>query len=138
MLRLLRQQLLRLLSEVCLRRSIEHCITKDIAMDKYCIEYVIYAVKRAALTYQERCYHCVERIVSDLAAGTEKFDRHVKFFCVLHILWCDLGDSFGINILVIQEFTVCQRRKDRDLTACIISLYIAVGLPRRIPLPELP
>ena len=98
--------------------SVEHGISKNISVHKYCIKHIIYTVKRATLRY-----HCIERI-SDPAACGKKLDSHAKLFCIFHICRCDLCDSFCINILVIQEFSVCKWRKDGDLTACVSTSYV--------------
>ena len=104
--------------------SVEHGISKNISMHKYCVKHIIYAVKRALLAHQERSYHCIESI-SNPAACCKKFDGHAKLFGIFHICRCDLCNSFCINILVIQEFSICQRGKNGNLTACVLSFHIS-------------
>jgi len=87
--------------------SVEHGVSENISVYKYCVEYIIYTVERALLSYQERRYHRIEGISNSAACG-KKFNGHAKFFRIFHVCRCDLCDSFCINILVIQEFSVCK------------------------------
>ena len=54
-------------------------------MYKYCIKHIIYTVKRAALSNQERRYHRIEGISNSAACG-KKFNGHAKLFRQAHLL----------------------------------------------------
>ena len=105
--------------------SIEHGIAKHVSMYKNTVEHSLYAIKRILLSYKERCYKCVEGIVSQFLACAKKLDTSAHFSCVFHILWCDLCNSFCINIFKIQEFSICQRGKNGNLTACVLSFHVS-------------
>ena len=96
-------------------------------MYKNTVKYTVYAVKRVLLSYQERCYKCVEGIFSHSLTCTKKLNASPHLPCVLHVLWCDPGNSFCVNILKIQEFSICQGGKNGNLAACILSFHVSSG-----------
>ena len=86
------------------------------------VKHTVYTVKRVILSNKEWCHNCIEA-VSDSSARAKKLDASSHLSCILHIFRSDLCDALCINILIIQEFTICQRGKDGNLTAGILALF---------------
>ena len=80
--------------------SIEHRIAQHIAMDENSVKDIIYTVQRVSLAQERRSYDRME-MASVTLAGRQELDRHAHLFCIKHIFFRDLCDSFGVDILKI-------------------------------------
>ena len=111
--------------------SVEHRIPQHIAVDHDRIKYIVHAEQRAVTIDHNRAYHRIVLVPDPLTAG-QKLDGCAKCLCITDIRGSDLRDSLGIDLLKIHMMTVCQRRKNRDLSAGIPTLDISCRVALRI------
>ena len=111
--------------------SIIHCIPQCIAMYQNTVKYIIYKIKRVLVIDHARCYHGKIFAVHFFAHG-KQLDRIACFFCICKIICSNLCNTLCINILKIYIFTIDQRRKNGDLTTCIITFHICFRIALRI------
>ena len=103
--------------------SVEHGITQYISVDEDGVEDTVYAVQRVFRVNHHRAYHGVI-LITHLAACCEQFDCGSHRGRIFDILCGDLCDSLGVNLFVIDFFSIGKRRKNRNFTAGIVAFYV--------------
>ena len=103
--------------------TIKHYFAKHITCYRNRIKHTIYAIQWLRGIYHLRSHHSIY-IISNFFACTKNFDRCIDLLCIFKIFRCDLGNTFCINILIINLLTICQRRQNGNLTAGIVTFHI--------------
>ena len=77
-------------------------------MNENCIENTIYIVKRVIRIKHARCDHRAKSSGMCLT-GSQKLDCGSHSLCISHIFYCNLCNSFTVNIFKIYLLTGNQR-----------------------------
>lgn len=108
--------------------AIEYYIAGSVAAYQDSVEHVI-NTGELALVLDNRREHTDGDLACFLAlCAADQLDLCVSAVAVCNVLKGDLGDSLGVHAVGVNMLAECQRSKNTDLAACVMTVDVSGGI----------